>query len=594
MNKLKNSANYVLLESIKKDPQNTHNLLFTDPVDIITCNAPKELQKTMTHINQTLKKGYYLAGFFSYELGYLFEKVLSPLYKKTNFPLIWLGVYVKPHYLKKPLTFPNAKDFFLSSPTLNISYKDYLKKITQIKNWIRQGDTYQVNFTTKYQMQVYGDILALYQYLRQKQSVSYTALIKFNQDYILSYSPELFYRRNHSKIIVKPMKGTAPKTKPQNWLKADPKNQSENVMIVDMLRNDLGKISRAGSVQTTQLFNVEDYETLWQMTSTIEGILSKKTTETQIIQNLFPSGSVTGAPKIKTMELIHQLEESPRNIYTGTIGYLSPHHQSIFNVAIRTLHLSPMPAIDQTNLPTTYTGELGVGGGIVYDSVPKEEFQECQLKAKFLTTEKKELYLIETMLGKNQKIPNLALHLNRLKKSAQYFKFQLNVEALKKTLEKKAKSVIQPTRIKLHLSEKGKITFEISKIIKPKNQNNTPKITISKIKTNTKDIFLYHKTSNRETYHQEYQKALKKSFFDVIFTNEKNEITEGAISNIFLKIKNHYITPPLSSGLLNGVERQLFIKKNKVKEKKLFPKDLQKAKEILLTNAIRGITKVVL
>lgn len=577
--------NFVLLETLRKDKENSQTLLFADPVNIITCHQRTELQKSFRQIERYLQKGFYLAGFLSYEMGYALEEALISYSRKQDYPLIWLGVYNKPFRLNSPVVKNIDSNYYLSEPLLATDFIEYKNNVDAIQSLIGWGETYQINYTSKYKFNFTGNIFDFYTQLKNNQKVSYSALINYNDNFIISLSPELFFRiANDRDITVKPMKGTAPIGSSSALLSADPKNTSENVMIVDLLRNDLGRICLPGSVCVKKLFTIEKYKTLLQMTSTITGRLQPQVKLFDIIQSLFPCGSVTGAPKIQSMKIIRSLEKGPRNIYTGAIGYFNPDGQAVFNVAIRTIDLQLRP-------DKKYKAFMGVGSGIVYDSKPDEEYQECQIKAQFLTKAIPQFALIETMLFTDSKIKYLDLHLRRLKKSARYFGISCDITTTKKQLQEYAKYFVGKMRLRLLLKSNGEIVLEHLPIIAPITSR---AIVLSSFKTKSNNSFLYHKSTHRNLYDKEFKKFSAKNYFDVIFCNEKNEITEGAVSNIFIQTKGRYFTPPLSCGLLHGIQRQIMIGKLKAKERILYLKDLKNADKIILTNSVRGATEVIL
>jgi len=574
--------NFVLLESVRSDKANRLNLLFTDPVDIITCHDPQELTRCFRQIESCRQKGFYLAGFLAYELGYLLEESLNGCYRKQNYPLIWLGVFNRPRILSRPIAAEDQK-YYLSPPVFNVSRAEYEKNIGIIKEFIARGDTYQINYTGKYKFDFWGDAFAFYNRLKEKQKVSYSALINYGGNYLVSLSPELFFRIDKNRrITVKPMKGTAPQDS-GNWLASDEKNKSENVMIVDLLRNDIGRICQPGSVLVKRLFEIEEYETVQQMTSTVQGKLLPETGITDIIKSLFPCGSVTGAPKINSMKIIRKLEKEPRGIYTGAIGYFAPDNSVVFNVAIRTIDLRQK---DEEK----YSAQMGIGGGIVADSRPHEEYKECLLKGHFLVKSRPAFALIETMLCVRGNIKYLAAHLKRLKTSARYFHIPCNARAIKQDLQKYAAKRPGICRLRLLMDSCGKTSFEHAALVIP--DNSSRRIAVSPLRTDSHDLFLRHKTTLRDLYNAEYKKYKAQGYFDVIFCNEKDEITEGAISNIFFEKNGRLYTPPLSCGLLNGIGRELMMKKRQVKEKILYISDLKKADRIYLTNSVRGVNEV--
>ncbi|HLZ18486.1 MAG TPA: chorismate-binding protein, partial [Smithellaceae bacterium] len=459
----------------------------------------------------------------------------------------------------------------------------YRQAISTIKDLIARGETYQINYTTKYLFDFDGNVFDFYATLKSRQKVSYAALISFGGNFAVSLSPELFFRIDRwRKITVKPMKGTATIDTPPGWLSRDSKNTSENVMIVDLLRNDLGRICKPGSVKVQELFTVEEYETLLQMTSTVTGKLKDDIGLCDIIRSLFPCGSVTGAPKIQSMKIIRDLEKGPRDIYTGAIGYFAPDGKAVFNVAIRTVDL-------QRKTGGGFMAAMGVGGGIVFDSQPDAEYEECRLKAKFLIDARPDPALIETMLWKNGRIRHLTSHLARMKASAAYFSIPFAAGKIRAALKEYSLNLGESARLRMLLKSTGDIFLEHA-LVPPESKN--PVIAISDIQTNSGDPFLYHKSTHRRLYDDEYRKYAARGYFDVLFTNEKKQITEGAISNIFIERTGRWYTPELACGLLPGIERQKMIRKLAARETVLHEKDLRKADKIVLTNAVRGATEV--
>ncbi len=600
LNFLNQKKTFVFLESSKQDKDNHLSYIFTDPIKIIQTRDIRRIKSCFKQIELAKKKGYYISGFISYEAGHIINKRFQHL-PINNMPLIWMGIFKDPlifnHQSNKfinnpPLSFNKNNGFFnekykLNNLKLDISSKDYVRNIKKIKHFIESGETYQVNYTTKYKFNFKGSALALYKKLRNNQAISYGALIKSPEFNILSFSPELFFRQNKNQLMVKPMKGTAVRginikedAKTRKILAADVKNQAENLMIVDLLRNDLGRVSKTSSVKVKKLFEIETYKTLLQMTSTVKSKLKPKTSLFEIFLSLFPCGSITGAPKIKTMEIISKLENKPRGIYTGAIGFFAPNNKAVFNVAIRTIELK------------NNKGQMGVGSGITYDSNPIEEFKECKLKARFLTMP--DFKLIETMLwNKKQGVFLLENHLQRLNQSAGFFNFSFNKKMILKNLNKLTTTFnpMHNYKIRLLLTANSEIDLESSAILKNKTLPDQ-KITFSKKKTRSSNIFLYHKTTNRTLYDSEYRKYSKLGFFDTIFCNENKQITEGTISNIFIKKNGNYYTPPIQCGVLPGVFRTHFMQKNKAQEKILFLEDLKTADATYCTNAVRGMVKV--
>lgn len=365
----------IYLATNKTDQLNQQSYFFDHPIEIIKCFKQGEVEKCFAKMEKALACGLYLAGFLSYEAGYAFERAFSSA-TAYSFPLICFGAYKRP-LLPLPHLQRNKWEIKIVPPERNKN--KYFKAISQIKKQLAQGNTYQVNYTFKLKFTFQGSPHSLFEQLSERQPTPYSAYIQDQQFIILSHSPELFFRKSGKNLIVKPMKGTANMMKGGHHnLQHDPKNRAENLMIVDLLRSDLGRIAKIGTVKTTSLFAVEKHPTLYQMTSTIEAKTDKNIPLLKLFSQLFPSGSVTGAPKVRTMQIIKKLEKENRNIYTGAIGLITPERDMVFNVAIRTLLLSPADH-------NRYQGEIGLGSGITFDSNPEKEWAECLLKSSFLT-----------------------------------------------------------------------------------------------------------------------------------------------------------------------------------------------------------------
>jgi para-aminobenzoate synthetase / 4-amino-4-deoxychorismate lyase len=362
--------------------------LFQNPKFIISCTDPALFKSSFRDIEFVLSQGYYLAGFLSYEAGYYFEEKLHQD-KQYDFPLIYLGAYkdVQKNELNEP-----DPDYRLESPRLNITQEQYALNISAIRDYIAQGDVYQITYCLKLFFEFYGEPLSLYYQLLKEQPVPYPAYLRTDEFQILSLSPELFIKKKSTHLVTKPMKGTWPRGKSifsdliaPLCLKYDRKNRAENVMIADLLRNDLGRLGI--NIKAPTLFEVARYKTLCQMTSTVTAKVKEGVSVYDLFSAVFPSGSVTGAPKIRAMEIINKLEKDQRKIYTGAIGYITPDKDMFFNIPIRTILIKGKPclAAGKQAVPTGRQAEMGIGGGIVWDSTPTGEWNEGLLKAKFLT-----------------------------------------------------------------------------------------------------------------------------------------------------------------------------------------------------------------
>jgi para-aminobenzoate synthetase/4-amino-4-deoxychorismate lyase len=593
-------AGAILLETSRFDPSNQHSYLFLHPIETIVAHTPGELPQVFTRIESALRQGFHVAGFFSYECGTHFGRSVGNSVEVGELPLAWLGVYRSPFVFDHAQgrfegqapelfpTIPSAPGAEISSQSiaLEIAPEEYRAKILGIKEYIAAGDTYQVNFTDRVSFPVQAAPSALYAALSRQQSVAYGAFLNVAGQHILSFSPELFFRIDGGRIVTRPMKGTMARgldavedRQAALRLQNDEKNRAEHVMIVDLLRNDLGRICQTGSVVVEDLFSVEKYETLLQMTSTIAGQLRPGVGYYEIFRCMFPCGSITGAPKLRTMEIIRELERRPRGIYSGAIGFISPGGSAAFNVAIRTLTMKDGVA------------QMGVGGGIVADSDPRDEYRECQLKAAFLTRARPEFQLIETMLWEKE-FRLLSLHLDRLEASAAFFDFGFDREAVVERLRELSTSFEDGTRqrVRLLLDAKGEITLSHSEL---QTESGSVRVKLSEQTTSSTDVFLHHKTTQREFYDRELAAARAEGFDEVLFTNEKGEVTEGAISNLFIERAGSLLTPPLVCGLLPGVyRRHLLETRTDAEERVLTLADLETADAVLLCNSVRGLRAI--
>jgi para-aminobenzoate synthetase/4-amino-4-deoxychorismate lyase len=605
--------------------------LFLTPLFECTASTPSEIPALFDAIDSAVAAGHVAAGFFSYECGACFEPKAAMRPSRQGQPLAWFGIYDRAYAFDQdagtfvgrepPGLAPLRTETQTAEPSLPpepqpelsadfaLEESEYARRIAAIHEWIRAGDVYQLNFTAPFRVEAPGSAAAHYARLRARQPVDYGAFLHWRPGHhILSFSPELFFRVDQAgegrRIVTRPMKGTAPRGRTTRedreiaeWLRNDPKNRSENVMIVDLLRNDLGRVARFGSVRTENLFAVQRYPTLWQMTSTVTAELRPDVGFHDIFRALFPSGSVTGAPKVRAMQLLAELEDGPRGVYTGAIGFFS-RSQTVFNVAIRTLELSDG------------CGTFCVGSGIVIDSDAKEEFRECLLKAKFLTgpahrptdsfavTQPDKLSLIETMIW-NGSYPLLELHLDRLADSADYFGFACDRAAICAALEEYASRFAgsAPHKVRLLLTgPDGNFQIgdePIQRNDEKRGQNRVGRIRVSRHRTDPADPMLYHKTTQRPFYALEYAEATRGGFDDVLFLNSRGEVTEGAISNVIIEKDGHWFTPPIECGLLAGVyRRHLLATRPEMNERVLLINDLRRADAIYLCNAVRGLRRV--
>jgi para-aminobenzoate synthetase/4-amino-4-deoxychorismate lyase len=580
---------FVLLDAAASKKDKEQSFLFTDFSRIITFNSNDDPVRFFEEVQDFLRRGYWLCGYFAYEFGYFLEPALHSLRQTNDFPLVWLGVCKRPKEVTKDrsqVDFLNREaSYNIKNVRANITFEEYREKIKKIKYFLEEGLTYQVNYTFKNKFDFQGNVFDFYNNLKRAQPTFYSAIINTGRDYILSLSPELFFRMEVGRIISRPMKGTARRgfnfeqdLENKDWLSGSSKIKAENIMIVDMLRNDLGRISN--KVWTPKLFEIEKYRTLYQMTSTIEGKLKKGIRIEELFSSMFPCASVTGAPKVKTMQIIKELEKESRGVYTGAIGYISPQRKACFNVAIRTIHLRGEKA------------ELGIGGGIVYDSKDIGEYKEALLKAKFLVEGIPQFSLIESILWRRRGgYFLLDLHLKRLRSSVEYFSIPIDLGEIKKKLAVLAKDLRKTTKeakfkVRVLVNTEGAVFIEKQRL----EEVTVPvKVGVSSQIIDPENIFLYHKTTQRDSYDAELKKAKGNDFFEVIFKNTKGEVTEGAISNIFIEKRGCLYTPFIKSGLLGGVYREYLLKEKKVTEKLIKSRDIYEADRVYIGNSVRGL-----
>ena len=603
----------VFLETSRVTTEESRSYFFHSPVAHLACYAHDDPTRFFQQAEKFLAKGLYLAGWLGYEFGYLLEPSLARrIHPDPKHPLARLGVFRAPlifdHNAGELLgtTWPDppptqaSTEYRIANLRPNQTQTAYTAALAKIKEYIENGDTYQVNFTLKLLFDFEGSPEALYQALRRNQSVSFGAYLRSGAQRILSFSPELFFKRTGEQCLVRPMKGTiqrgpypAEDARLIQFLQNDEKNRSENVMIVDLLRNDLGRICTPGTVTTRSLFDIETYETLHQMTSTITGQLPRETTIEPLFKALFPCGSVTGAPKIRTMEIIHELESGPRGVYTGAIGFIAPTGEATFNVPIRTIELNGN------------RGEMGIGSGIIHDSDPEQEWRECLLKGCFLSDPAPEFNLIETLLwqpGSGYWL--LTEHLDRLAASAAYFRYPLNPPELMTRLDRLALDFAAcPMRVRLALTKSGQPELSASPCpapaqitwpIQPVAQSKLPRVIFSPETTDPNSPWLFHKTTLRELYDTERHRSLAEGFHEVLFTNTRGEVTEGSITNIFIQQQGSLLTPAMECGLLPGVFRRYLLEHAPlvVREAVLTRRDLAQAEALFVGNSVRGLVQV--
>lgn len=562
--------------------ENDQWLYFTQPYQIMQAHTLKEVLPTLRQIQDLVEsRNWHAAGFLSYEAAPAFDNALQTR-PSTGFPLLWFGLYPPPRLVSLPQP-ASPKPALAWSPT--VDRPSYAAAIAHIKDYIAQGRTYQVNYTMRLRADFNAGHWEFFLHLAQSQN-NHAAYIDTGRCVIASASPELFFALDGETITCRPMKGTVRRGRTTledreqaEWLKASEKNRAENIMIVDMIRNDLSRIARIGSVRVPELFTVEKYPTLWQMTSTVTAQTSAPLTE--IFKALFPCASITGAPKVSTMKIIAALETTPRHIYTGSIGYIAPQRKASFNVAIRTV------SIDREN----QTAQYGAGGGIVWDSTSADEYAEALLKTRVLTETLPSFSLLETMRWTPAEGFFLQeKHIARLLDSAEYFDFPAPPQpAIETYLDGIASRFASPQRVRILLARSGGLSFEAQPLL-PAGSPQPLKAALAKQAIHSNDVFLFHKTTHRQVYETALRSFPKVD--DVLLYNERGELTEFTLGNLLVRIGGKLYTPPVSCGLLPGTFRAHLLETGQAEERVILREDLNTCTELFRVNSVRGVQQV--
>lgn len=552
--------------------------LYRDPLEVVTAHDAASL----TALLARLSGGGHWAGFLTYEAGLLLEDRLADRATSTALPLAWFGRFAGFEEMAAeavPALLPPADGGWAGAPRVCLTRADYDAALARVQGLIAAGDIYQANLTVRADVSTAGHPLAIYAGLRMRAQAGFGGAVWTGQDWLLSLSPELFFALHDGKVTTKPMKGTSTRGGTAeadaalvDRLRTDPKQRAENLMIVDLLRNDLSRVADAGSVEVPQLFKVETYPTVHQMVSTVTARLAPGKGAADLIRAIYPCGSITGAPKIRAMEVIDEVEAGPRGIYTGSIGRIDPDGDAAFNVAIRTLHLQ-----DGASIAT-----LGLGGGIVADSRGAEEWAECLAKGRFVADQRR-FDLIETMrFDPEQGIERLDLHLARMRASAQVLDFSFDRHAVRNELQAATFRLREAKRVRLLLARSGAVAIEISAL--PPPPPGPVAVAVVPLPVDVSDFRLRHKTSDRAFYDEAKAEA---GTFEVLFADAQGYLTEGSFTSLYVERDGCLLTPPLSRGLLPSTLRSELIEAGRAKEADLRVDDL--AHGFFIGNAIRGI-----
>jgi para-aminobenzoate synthetase/4-amino-4-deoxychorismate lyase len=551
-------------------------LLFSKPSVIVETRDPDSVPACLAQL-----EGRHAAGFLAYEAGYALEPKLEPLRCRPpggEPPLLWFGLFDPPLEVDAAALLPSGAGAWAAAPRPRIARADYERAVSRVLARIEAGDIYQANLTFGADVPFAGHPLALYSALRARSRARYGAVVFTGAHWILSLSPELFFETDGRRISARPMKGTAPRSADPETLRADPKQRAENLMIVDLLRNDLSRVSRPGTVRVPSLFEIETYPTLHQMTSTVTAEIEGDAAPARLLGALFPCGSVTGAPKIRAQQILHELEPGPRGIYTGAIGRVAPGGEALFNVAIRTLVVRDGGRV----------ARLGLGSGIVADSRAADEWRECLAKGAFVTDPERSFDLVETMrFDPSEGMPDLERHLARMKRSADALGFAFDRHDARNDLQAATFRVPGPSRVRLLLSPTGAVAIEIAPLGDPPEE--PVPVLIAPRPVPADDFRLAHKTSDRGFYDEARAAARAAGAFEAVFEDEAGFLTEGSFTSLFVERNGRMLTPPLSRGLLPGILRERLLEEGRAEEADLVAADLVSG--FLLGNAARGLVR---
>ena len=584
---LPHNAPFILLDDAREEDAAPARI-YADPVEIVRADTLEQLEAAFAYLSKASANGLHAAGYLSYEAGLSLEgRLRDHLPEDRHCPLAWFGLfsdYKELNPCSVPENLPDPGGAWLGPLIPDIARDQYDAAFAKVKDYIVAGDIYQANLTFRARAEYAGHPLALYAAIRDRAKAGYGGVVFDGQNWMLSFSPELFFALKDGRITAKPMKGTAARAADEqvdaavrDELLNDPKQRAENLMIVDLLRNDLSRVAKSGSVEVPELFHVESYPTIHQMTSTVTAKLGEERDVADVLRQIFPCGSITGAPKIRAMEIIDELETDQRGIYCGSIGRIDPNGDAAFSVAIRTFFLGAKQKDGKETL------SIGLGSGIVADSNGDEEWRECLAKGEFAKVEAGvPVDLIETMaFDPASGIQRLEAHLERMKTSAAALEYEFDRHAARNTIQAVTFHQEEPAVVRLMLAKSGAIAIELKPMPEPLEE--PVQCQLVPMQTNAADYRLHHKTSDRRVYDVE---GLGDGLHPV-FVDSEGYVTEGAIWNIFVERDGKLLTPPLGRGLLPGVLRAQLLEEGRAVEADLRAEDL--ADGFLVGNSVRGL-----
>ena len=556
--------------------------LYSDPFHIIEALDPAQVVPALARLREAVGTGAHAAGFLAYEAGYAMEPRLRALAETSGQPLLWFGLFhdfTEGDAAEMLGRGPPAAGAWVSRPKPRLEWRDYLEAAATVREHLFAGDFYQANFTFACDVAFQGDPRALYARLRSTSDAGWGGVVRHSNGWLLSLSPEQFFTLRDGLLEARPMKGTA--RRGCDWendavliaqLASDPKQQAENLMIVDLLRNDLARVAEAGSVAVPELFTVETYPTLHQMTSRVTARLRPGLDALDVLQAIFPCGSVTGAPKISAMELLAQIEREPRGAYTGAMGWIAPDGDAAFNVLIRTLQINDGQG----------SARRGVGSALVVDSIAVDECRECFAKGEFVTRAAPQFDLFETMrFDPHEGVIELDRHLDRLARSAEALGFAFDRHAARNELQAATFGKKTAMMARLMLSPTGSMAIEIKPL--PERASGRVKVAVRPLPVDPSDFRLRFKTTDRGFY----QEARDDAVFETVFRGPDGRLTEGSFTNLFVERDGRLLTPPADRGLLPGVLRQKLLDEGQAIEADLIADDLRNG--FFVGNMVRGL-----
>ena len=570
----------MVFEVLLRTPFDGPWLSMQDPSAVLTARRSGDLRACLDAVEDAARGGSYVAGFLTYEAAAAFGLAVHEP-RANGLPLARFGIFPRQHVRRleaPPLT---AQEHPVSNWAPSVEREDYADALRRIKFHIAEGDTYQLNFTYRLRAPFGGNAQGLFNDVVAAQAGAWSAYIDVGTHAICSASPELFFSLRSGRIECRPMKGTLPRAfsarddvKQRERLRGSEKNRSENVMIVDLVRNDLGRVASVGSVSVRSLFDVERFPRQWQMTSTVTADV-RDVRLSDLFAALFPSGSVTGAPKARSMEIIRELEQEPRGVYTGAIGLIDPLGRAHFNVAIRTV------VIDRVR----EEAEFGVGGGIVWESSAADEYEECRTKAAILLNRDPAFELLETLRWTpNEGYALLDRHLERVSLSADYFALPCAVAEIGLALQSAVAHRTCPAKVRLLVGRDGRPRCEVADL--PARGADRVRTALAAAPVSADNVFLYHKTTQRDVY--EAARASRPDADAVLLWNEAGEVTEGTDANVVVELGGRRVTPPVECGLLPGTMRADLLARGEIVEQLVTRADLRRAGQMWLINSVRG------